>query len=343
MQASQLVTLAMDRISDAIVDCDAAAVDAEEVGRVLAPVRDEHLRSPFIRRVHERPRGYPGDFETIQYLYEGQNKAQPNTLSYYCEGFALHGLAGQQHRHKLHHQAKLIERCVKEGAGQTAILSLASSACIDLSLAMPAIQSESFRLVVHDVDEGALSNAREVLSPIRERCEMLHGNLLKVLAIDAKASGPFDLVLLGGVCDYLTDKQVRIVLRQINRLLAPGGSVFFSNVAPHFVHLPWMQHLGGWSLVERPEHRIRDLVAGAGLRPERLSIQRDSTRLACLAEMRMAGVAQHPKRKQVVAKLVAFDQTAPGSGGEGQTACAVEDSGETISMTTLPIFSPVST
>jgi hypothetical protein len=40
-------------------------------GRILqlvARAREVHARSPFVRRLQSWPRGYPGDFETVEYL-----------------------------------------------------------------------------------------------------------------------------------------------------------------------------------------------------------------------------------------------------------------------------------
>lgn len=41
-----------------------------------------HSRSPFISRLQSWPRGYPGDFETIESLVQQINRATPGTEPY---------------------------------------------------------------------------------------------------------------------------------------------------------------------------------------------------------------------------------------------------------------------
>src|SRR4051794_17536424 len=54
-----------------------------DIEGVLEPVWEIHARSPFFRRMQTWPRGYPGDYETIEYLCECVNKARPRTVEYF--------------------------------------------------------------------------------------------------------------------------------------------------------------------------------------------------------------------------------------------------------------------
>jgi len=49
-----------------------------------------------------------GDFETIEYLYNGINKAKLNSLEYFIEEYALRSSIAQQHRNKVDIQAQAI-------------------------------------------------------------------------------------------------------------------------------------------------------------------------------------------------------------------------------------------
>jgi hypothetical protein len=74
----------------AILACENAEMDPEEIRAVLDPVRRVHARSPFVERLQTWPRGYPGDFETVEYLIggAGANKAS-DRVARSCEAYAL--------------------------------------------------------------------------------------------------------------------------------------------------------------------------------------------------------------------------------------------------------------
>ena len=56
--ASILVSL-----GEAIADCERRLVTRDTILNIIAPARDIYAGSPFVRRLQEWPRGYPGDFE----------------------------------------------------------------------------------------------------------------------------------------------------------------------------------------------------------------------------------------------------------------------------------------
>src|SRR5205085_5021034 len=77
---------------------------------VLEPVRRIHARSDFVRRLQQWPRGYPGDFETVEYLCHGRSHAESGTIQDICETYSLTRSIAQQHRNKVQHQAARIMR-----------------------------------------------------------------------------------------------------------------------------------------------------------------------------------------------------------------------------------------
>ena len=63
-----LVLALVHQICDSILACEEAALTREEIVEIREPVRRIHARSPFVARLQQWPRGYPGDFETVEYL-----------------------------------------------------------------------------------------------------------------------------------------------------------------------------------------------------------------------------------------------------------------------------------
>src|SRR5688500_2305966 len=83
------VLMQVHRICALVLDCEAAGMARSEIVEILRPVRAIHARSPFVARLQQWPRGYPGDFETVEYIWHAQNRAPRNTIDYHCESYSL--------------------------------------------------------------------------------------------------------------------------------------------------------------------------------------------------------------------------------------------------------------
>lgn len=78
------------------------------------------------------------------------------------------------------------------------------------------------------------------------------GNVLRSAAHLAADHGLFDLVLAGGLFDYLEERFARALIRTtLSRLCRPGGTFYFSNIATPNPYAALMTHIGRWNLVER--------------------------------------------------------------------------------------------
>lgn len=271
----------------AILACEQEEVPKESILEVLAPARKYHSDSPFIWRCQHWPRGFPGDYETIGALYFAENRATPHTLAYYCEEYALLCASTQQHRNKLRFQGDLILQRLFQSNEPIRVLSLAGGNCIDLQAILPALVGKPVSFVLNDTDPDALADAREKLASMAEQCTFYEGNVIEFLAWEADEIGAFDLVLTGGLFDYLEEKHILYLLRYLKKgLLRPGGTFFFTNVAKHNPYRPWMEYLADWVLIERDEDELmRILHQEAGIPKEQIQISRDLTRVTCLAQV----------------------------------------------------------
>jgi hypothetical protein len=96
--------------------------------------------------------------------------------------------------------------------------------------------------------------------------------------------GAFDLMVVGGLFDYLPDRWAVATLSAARDLLAPGGRVFLSNIARGNPFRPWIEYLADWWLIERDEADLRRLLGHGGFDVDRVKVSRDSTGLALLAD-----------------------------------------------------------
>jgi hypothetical protein len=100
----------------AIEACEEAGIDRREILARLGTARTIHARSPFIARAQDWPRGYPGDYETIEYLCDAANRAAPG-LGHALEALAFRSPITCQHRNKVAFQADAMV-CLQAQAGR---------------------------------------------------------------------------------------------------------------------------------------------------------------------------------------------------------------------------------
>ena len=250
----------------------------EVLKRQLARVREMHARAPFIARLQTWPRGYPGDFETIEYLWRG--RAAGTDLTGAClERLALNSPIAQQHRNKVVAQASRIRHAVSRRRARILVLACGSSP--DLRTAgLSAEDLVQVDITLTDADPDALEFSRVQLGDLAGQCEFVAVDALRALR---RASGPFDLILAGGLFDYLADRLCRRIIGLAVDRLAAGGEFFFTNIAAGNPYRTWIEYFGDWRLIERSEADLRELIEG--LVGCECDIEREQTGLALLASV----------------------------------------------------------
>lgn len=280
------VVMCIHRVLTAIRKCEAAGMEPREIRDRLMPARILHHSSPFVARAQDWPRGYQGDFETIEYLCDGHNLANVEDAVGYCiEEYTLNSKITQQHRNKVHLQADVIlESCQSKKAAR--VLSLGCGGARDLRIVGSLLKKSDAEFVLCDSDSDALEFARSQLGLLADRCRFVHGKVPRVVN-RLKSLGKFDLVVAGGLFDYLPDRWIALMLSEFwEHLLNENGQIFFTNIAFDNPYRVWMEYLADWSLIERREEDIERLCCDAGIDDGAISITRDETNLALITSAR---------------------------------------------------------
>lgn len=259
------VAAAVHTLCTCIAAAEAVGVDRNTLRMLLAPAWEMHGRSPFIHRLQTWPRGYPGDFETIEYLLAQDIRARPDSVEYWLEFLALQSPIAQQHRNKVRAQGREIAAAALRGTADrpARILILAAGSSPDLALVQHELGPAKCEIVLNDSDEQALAFSLARLAGIRDRLHPLAGNAVKSIP-RLRAQGPFDLVLAGGLFDYLPERHAIFLIRTIcNELLAADGRLFLTNLASPNPYRVWIEYLADWRLIERSAEELRGLVSAA--------------------------------------------------------------------------------
>lgn len=261
-------------------NAELSGMTKKEIETELYRVREIIRFSPFMARTLDWPRGYQGDFETIEYLYNGINKVLYNSFGYFVEEFALRSPTAQQHRNKVKYQADLLLKTIFSKDNPT-ILSIGSGGSLDLRLLLPFITDKNFTFILNDMDNGALEFSKTKLSSLGEKCIYINENIIRQSQI--KTYAPFDLVITGGVFDYLNEKAIILLLKNFREsLLKKGGKFFFTNIKKENPIRVEIEYYGNWVLIERTEEDLMKLCLAAGYTSDEITIELDSTQFTYL-------------------------------------------------------------
>jgi extracellular factor (EF) 3-hydroxypalmitic acid methyl ester biosynthesis protein len=229
------------------------------------------------------PSGYPGDFALIERLLDAEAGGDAGTLDRALETCILQLPIVWQHRAKVAWQAGLVRRRLS-GSGPIRVLSIGCGGARDLLLLAPH-ELGRLEVVLNDLDGDALTLSAARLAGGVRRLTCLRGNALRSTT-KMRTEGPFDVILVGGLLDYLPERAARTLLGHAARMLKPEGLLGATNIA---AANPWrlmLQLLADWTLIERSHDEMSRLLEEPTLKA---SIALDDSRLTWLA------VASHPE------------------------------------------------
>lgn len=240
-------------------------------------------QSHFFKHAQTWPRGYQGDFEMIEYIMNGENAVEKGTIGYYIEEYGLNSPASQQHRNKIAFQShKILEKYFNRQATKTRILSIACGSSPDFRAIKSFLNPDNIEIVLLDSDPDAIKYSLKNLKEIKGSLDIIVGNIFRNL-IKVKKYGKFDLVIIGGLFDYLPDNLVVKILKNIktNNLNA-GGEIIFTNISLQNIDRIFMEYLVDWELITRSSEDLMKLSCEAGFGVDDVSIARDRTNLTFL-------------------------------------------------------------
>lgn len=234
----------------------------EEILNKINDIRKAIRKSPLAKRIQDWPRGYPGDFETINYLLQGENNCKNNTFEYFIEDLYLNFDMVQQHKEKVIEQAKQIKEISKKENAK--VLILACGSCPDLNLIKNDICNNCTITAINS-DKDAIEFSKNRLKNSNLNIKFIEANALRF--VNKVKDNKFDLVLAGGLFDYLSNRAIIHVLKQAKKVLNPNGKVFFTNISvldSNNLGKICMENLGNWNLIERDKENLTFLCNAAG-------------------------------------------------------------------------------
>ena len=221
------------------------------------PVSRFVFNDPFTKHCVDKPRGYPGDAQLIDFIYRHPaSSACEREASDFGRNLLLHNVdspAPAAVRARRHLMASYMTDLVARRL-DAHVMSVACGHARELELLTPRVRERIERFVAYDQDEQSLA----VAEGYRNRgvpVEAVQGTILQLLK-DRSLTG-FDLVFSAGLYDYLGDRLVQKLTANLFKRLRSGGKLIVANFLPHIRDAGYMEIFMDWQLIYRDEAEIR--------------------------------------------------------------------------------------
>jgi hypothetical protein len=250
--------------------------------RVLTP---DFMPGAVMRRCYEKPLGYPGDYQIMNYVYEWQRVGNTNYEKLLHRiGIETGACVGT----RLRMTQKILRDRIAEQPGEKP-MNIANLGCGSAYEIYDYLKIDRLprpiNVTLIDQDQGALSHAyehayREVVRHAgRVKLQCLQASFAQLLKAGAlfKTLPPQDVIYSLGLFDYLSHRRARALAHDLYAQLAPGGKLIIANVKQGRETCQWpLEFVTDWSLIYRTEDDMRAMYEDLDIR--NVEVIEDSTK-----------------------------------------------------------------
>lgn len=245
--------------------------DPQEASEILKE-KMQHLvkhvdASPFMSRSLRKPRGYAGDYQMMNYLYDDKVfEAQSNMgkfLNYY--------VFSHPSANAVRGRAQIIQGLVQQRMSIHETLDITSIACGPAREISGTIQCLANSVVTNKINWTLLDQDEEALENAKKNCpdhpklfpHFVNAGVRDILKRKVDL-GSQDIIYSLGLFDYLIDKVAISVIARLYEFLKPGGIMLIGNFHISNPLRALMEGIMEWHLIHRTEEEQLALgLAGA--------------------------------------------------------------------------------
>lgn len=218
-------------------------------------------QAPFTSRAFTKPRGYPGDAVTLDFIYgikplpdAGDRMTDINRL--YAWEYQTPSCRSVRAR-----KAALAREIDKTAARveRPRVLSLACGHLREARDSDAVLSRRIGTFLAIDQDAKSLDVVRAQLTPYG--VETVHGSVRGVLTGKIRHND-FHLVYAAGLYDYLAEPMATQLTNRLFDMLAPGGRLLISNFNPSLRDIGYLEGLMDWQLIYRGDDELLRLASG---------------------------------------------------------------------------------
>jgi CRP-like cAMP-binding protein/SAM-dependent methyltransferase len=226
-------------------------------GRLKTELLPYLLLTQTAERFYSKPRGYAGDFLTIEWIYKNK-PAGAGRLGPLLDECFLNEPAAKAVRNRRGLLAEKIRQVIEQADGQRArVTSLACGPAQEIFDVFDSIDNpDQLKVTLIDIDLQALAFVSDKAQKLKRQrhIKAVNANLVYLAAGRQELDlPPQDLVYSIGLIDYFNDNFVIKLMGYVHGLLKPGGKLILGNFHPRNSTKALMDHILEWTLIHRTE------------------------------------------------------------------------------------------
>jgi extracellular factor (EF) 3-hydroxypalmitic acid methyl ester biosynthesis protein len=238
-------------------------------------------------RFYSKPRGYAGDFQTIEMIYRNR-PAGTKRIGPLLDRCFLSSAIATAIRNRRVLLAKEIMETVQANNGAAHVTCLACGPAHEVFDVFQQLDdSRRLQASLIDIDLQALAYVAERRdnAGLQNRINLINANLVYLALGRQKLElRDQDLIYSLGLIDYFNDKFVIKLLNWIHGRLRPGGTVILSNFHPNNYCKEVMDYVLEWRLLHRSEEEMHRLFTASFFGRPCSRIQFESEGISFLAD-----------------------------------------------------------
>jgi extracellular factor (EF) 3-hydroxypalmitic acid methyl ester biosynthesis protein len=214
-------------------------------------------QAPFTRRAFDKPRGYPGDAVTLDYIYGLERPVSAPGLVRHLYAWEFQTPSCRSVRAR----KTLLAEQIDAAGSRThypRILSLACGHLREASEAMLLLDRGAGAFFAVDQDAETLATVAAEFSAYG--VDAVHGSVRGVLARKIAYTN-LDLVYAAGLYDYLAEPLAVQLTARLFAMLRSGGRLLIPNFKPSLRDVGYLEAFMDWWLIYRVEDDMNRLVA----------------------------------------------------------------------------------
>lgn len=221
---------------------------------------DMLFQDPFSRRAFEKPRGYSGDAELLDIIYNSEYQPfVPDVSAFGKRMFPF--IINREMPSAVRERRRILTTQIDSVCAEMDNPDILSVACGHLREAQDAksfLNKRAGRFVGLDQDGESLEVVDRELSPLGvETIKTSIKSLLK----NNLGIGKFDFIYAAGLYDYLPDDFAHIFTFKLFQMLKPNGRLLVANFLSGIEDAGYVEIFMDWSLIYRDHDEVAGLAA----------------------------------------------------------------------------------
>jgi hypothetical protein len=232
---------------------------------IAHPIKDVLHQDPFTFHAFDKPRGYAGDADLLDFIYgvdEGKGPPENTTeLGRRVFRYTTRSPACRGVRHRARIVAELIDEIARE-FHRPDLLSVAAGHLREAGLSGALKQRRLGKYVAFDADVESLQEVRRCYG--HYGVETVAATVRQIITGKRMDLGEFHFIYSTGLYDYLNQTAAKRLTTRLFDMVRPGGHLLIANFLADVKDRGYMESFMDWRLIFRNHNQMLDLAMAIG-------------------------------------------------------------------------------